>query len=274
MKFLQAVILALSLVLGVNSLLTAENARRIPRRLLEIQLRRMLAPGFKAAIDDAITNLLDTTVRELILTGSPDLGIPVLDPFRLDHLDLDINLDTTVQLKGVLDGVQVRNIATFVIDNIKANLLLLRLDFGLSVPEIVAEGEHYSLDGNLGGLLPVYGEGRFDASVQGLSVAGTVTLGSNNSFIYIKTLDLDINLISAKVNFEGLLGGGDLGDVANQIISDMIPSLLEELKPTLLPDVIQLLIDLANEKLDGVTIQDILDLISGGGAAKRIVHLH
>jgi len=54
----------------------------------------------------------------------------------------------------------------------------------------------------------------------------------------------------------------------------MIPSLLEELKPTLLPDVIQLLIDLANEKLDGVTIQDILDLISGGGAAKRIVHLH
>ena len=56
----------------------------------------------------------------------------------------------------------MRNIATFVIDNIKANLLLLRLDFGLSVPEIVAEGEHYSLDGNLGGLLPVYGEGRFE----------------------------------------------------------------------------------------------------------------
>jgi len=64
-------------------------------------------------------------------------------------------------LKGVLDGVKVRNLATFEIDNIKANLLLLRLDFGLSVPEIVAEGEHYAIDGNLGGLLPVYGEGRF-----------------------------------------------------------------------------------------------------------------
>jgi len=65
-------------------------------------------------------------------------------------------------LKGELDGVEVRNIATFVVDNIKTNLLLLRLDFGLSVPEIVAEGEHYSFDGNLGGLLPVYGEGRFE----------------------------------------------------------------------------------------------------------------
>jgi hypothetical protein len=64
-------------------------------------------------------------------------------------------------LKGVLEGVVVRNIATFVIDNIKANLLLLRLEFGLSVPEIVAEGERYAINGNLGGLLPVYGEGRF-----------------------------------------------------------------------------------------------------------------
>jgi len=269
MKFLQAVILALSLVLGVNSLLTAEHARRIPRRLLEFQLRRMLAPGFKAAIDDAIIGLLDTTVRDILLNGSPDLGIPVLDPFYLDHLDLDINIEPTVVLQGVVDGVEVRNIATFVIDNIKTNLLLLKLDFGLTVPEIVAEGEHYKLDGNLGGLLPVYGEGRFDVAVQNLSLAGTVTLGSNNSFLYVKSLDVDVNLSSAKVNFEGLLGGGDLGDLANEIVSDMIPKLLEELKPTLLPEVIQLVIEQANKMLDGVTLQDILDLINNGGI-KRV----
>jgi hypothetical protein len=64
-------------------------------------------------------------------------------------------------LQGVLDEVEVKNIATFEIDNIKANLLLLRIDFGLSVPEIVAEGKHYAISGNLGGLLPVYGEGPF-----------------------------------------------------------------------------------------------------------------
>jgi len=49
----------------------------------------------------------------------------------------------------------------------------------------------------------------------------------------------------------------------------MIPDLLEELKPTLLPDVIELIIELANEKLDGVTLQDILDLLNGGGT-KRV----
>jgi hypothetical protein len=64
-------------------------------------------------------------------------------------------------LKGELDKVEVSNIATFEIDNINTNILQLKLDFGVSVPEIVAKGEKYSLDGNLGELLPVYGEGSF-----------------------------------------------------------------------------------------------------------------
>jgi hypothetical protein len=61
------------------------------------QLRTLLKPGFKAALDDAIINLLDTTVRQILLEGSPDLGIPVLDPLEIEHVDLDVNLDTTVK---------------------------------------------------------------------------------------------------------------------------------------------------------------------------------
>ncbi|GFG38758.1 hypothetical protein Cfor_07052, partial [Coptotermes formosanus] len=232
------------------------------------QLRTLLAPGFKSAIDDAIINLLNTTVRDIILNGSPDLGIPPLDPLKIDHLDLDINLDGTAQLKGVLDGVEVRKIATFEVDLVSANLLLLRADFGISVPEIVAAGEHYSLDGNLGGLLPVYGEGPFAASVEGVNLTGSVTLGGNSSIIYVKYLELDISVKAAKVNFEGLLGGGDLGDLANEIVSELIPDLVTELKPTVLPDIIAAVIDLANEKLKDITLQDILDLINGGGLKK------
>jgi hypothetical protein len=70
------------------------------------------------------------------------------------------------------------------------------------------------------------------------------------------------------VNFEGLLGGGDLGVIANQIISDMIPNLVEELKPDLLPTVIETVISFANEFLGDLTLQDLLDLINGGGAKR------
>jgi hypothetical protein len=58
---------------------------------LEAQLRALVVPGFKSALDDSIINLIDTKVRQIILEGSEDLGIPVLDPLRIEHLDLDVN---------------------------------------------------------------------------------------------------------------------------------------------------------------------------------------
>jgi hypothetical protein len=64
-------------------------------------------------------------------------------------------------LAGVLDNVRVKDLATFVIDNIKANLLSLRFDFGLTVPSLEVQADHYAIDGNILGLLPVKGEGPF-----------------------------------------------------------------------------------------------------------------
>jgi hypothetical protein len=65
------------------------------------------------------------------------------------------------RLKGSVDDAKVEKISTFVIDNVKTNLLLLSLEAAISVPEIVASGVHYKIDGNVGDLLPVYGEGSF-----------------------------------------------------------------------------------------------------------------
>jgi hypothetical protein len=68
-----------------------------------------------------------------------------------------------------------------------------------------------------------------------------------------------------QTNIEGLLGGGDLSDVLNEIISDLVPEVFEEAKPTLLPVITDVIINLANEKLDGLTLSDLLDLINNGG---------
>lgn len=65
------------------------------------------------------------------------------------------------RLKGTIDNAEVEKVSTFVIDKIKTNLLLLNAEFGVSVPELVAHGENYDIEGNLGGLLPIYGQGRF-----------------------------------------------------------------------------------------------------------------
>jgi hypothetical protein len=56
----------------------------------------------------------------------------------------------------------VEKVSTFVVDKLKTNLLLLNAEFGVSVEEITVRGDHYNLEGDLGGLLPLYGEGRFE----------------------------------------------------------------------------------------------------------------
>jgi hypothetical protein len=69
-----------------------------------------------------------------------------------------------------------------------------------------------------------------------------------------------------QTNFEGLLGGGDLSDLVNEIISELVPELFEDLKPEVLPVITETIINLANELLDGKTLQDLLDLINNGGS--------
>jgi hypothetical protein len=64
-------------------------------------------------------------------------------------------------LKGSVDKAEVQKIATFVVDSVKTNLLLLRVEAQVSVPEVVAKGEKYKIEGNLGSILPVHGEGNF-----------------------------------------------------------------------------------------------------------------
>jgi hypothetical protein len=52
----------------------------------------------------------------------------------------------------------------------------------------------------------------------------------------------------------------------------MIPECLEQLKPTVLPEVTTTIIDLANGILGKYTLQDLLDLIAGGGAKRFVYH--
>jgi hypothetical protein len=55
-----------------------------------------LQPGFRDELDDNLARFLDTVVRDLIINGSPDLGLPVMDPLEITHFDIDVNQDSMV----------------------------------------------------------------------------------------------------------------------------------------------------------------------------------
>ncbi|PSN55967.1 hypothetical protein C0J52_02147 [Blattella germanica] len=268
MKNLQGgIILVLALILGVNSAVSkfdlVERAKHMPRELLLAELRTYLSPAFRSALDDSVIAFLDTTVRDIIKNGYEEWGVPVLDPLSIEHLDLDLNFDQ-IKIAGTVDGAGVTGIAGFVVDLIKTNLLQLNVDFGVHVPEIHLTAEHYDIDGELGGLIPVYGNGSLEVFLRGLNITGKITIGTNNSYIYVRQLDLDASFVELETHIEGLLGGGELSDLINEVIADIAPDVFEEAKPTLIPILSEAVVSLANEKLDGMTLQDLLNLINGG----------
>jgi hypothetical protein len=64
-----------------------------------------------------------------------------LDNLRIDNIEIEIKMEKKVKLKGVIEGVKVRKIEKLVIEKIKENIMILRIEFGISVKEIVEEGE-------------------------------------------------------------------------------------------------------------------------------------
>jgi hypothetical protein len=65
-----------------------------------------------------------------------------------------------------------------------------------------------------------------------------------------------------QVNFENLLGGGTLGDIANDFVSSNLPSLVDSNKGPILLEISEKIKSIANEKLAGLTLEDILDHIN------------
>lgn len=59
------------------------------------------------------------------------------------------------------------------------------------------------------------------------------------------------------------MGGGEMAVIVNQMIMDMAPILFDQMKQPLLDSVLGKLIVLANSQLQGLTLQDLIDLILG-----------
>jgi hypothetical protein len=63
---------------------------------LENRLRTFLQPGFRDEFEDNLKRFIDNVVRNVIVNGSPELGLPVLDPAKIDRFDIDLNQDGLV----------------------------------------------------------------------------------------------------------------------------------------------------------------------------------
>ncbi|KAG7170308.1 putative hemolymph juvenile hormone binding protein JHBP-like 5, partial [Homarus americanus] len=177
------------------------------------------------AIDDQIIKALES-FREHMSSGWPELGIPVLDPLLLPEVDLNITAGN-IDLKMNLSDVVINNLSNFTIDRVHSNLLFLKVDIDLGLAQLDVDGL-YDILGTIG-VFPVFGEGPFLLDAFDLTFSVEVGLGRDEYD------ELGVTILTMYVDFENIMGGGDMADFVNGVLSSLAPDILQSLEEEYLP---------------------------------------
>merc|ERR1712110_936124 len=202
--------------------------------------------------DDSLDNYIKAILELLkagMPTGIPELGIPVLDPFAVPHFDIPHISESGVEADITLDGLAVKNLASFETRTIHADILDLNLQIELFIPLLKAEGI-YSLQGSIFGLLPLYGDGDAQLNITGLDAGG---------FLQVTELELGADFQGISLHLDNLLGGGDFGETINNLLSALAPQLWDLFKDDLFGIINKALVDVINNELKKCTVDEIVN---------------
>ncbi|CAL8091481.1 unnamed protein product [Orchesella dallaii] len=99
-------------------------------------------------------------------------------------------------------------------------------------------------------------------------MGGTGSLGVKllTGEVFLKNLDFNFTLGELDIKLEGLLGGGELGDLINEIINAVGLNIVTIVETVLHKTIADTLLLIINQQLEGVTLVDLIGgLIPGPG---------
>ncbi|XP_071524440.1 uncharacterized protein [Panulirus ornatus] len=201
-------------------------------------------------IDEQIIQALEA-LREHMAGGWPELGIPPLDPLTLHQLDINMTSNGTSVLGNVTE-VSMTGLSSFTIDLVHTNLLFLKVDLDLGLASLDVAGKYHLLGQT--GVFPIYGHGPLWLDAFNLSLMIRMDLGQTpDGLLGVSSLDINIDCNSTDIRLEGIMGGGDMADFVNGVLSSLGPDLLEALEQQYVP------------LLEEALIHEINNIINGGG---------
>ncbi|CAH0722636.1 unnamed protein product, partial [Brenthis ino] len=173
---------------------------------------------------NALVQQLINFIRNVINNGIDILGVPPLDPLKLEsfHLVLPTGL---INLDLDLKNVEVSGLGGFVMHNNHLDLSEISFDIDLSVPRLNISTEAYNLTGDLLTALPIYGSGRAEFTVEDFRLKAKLYLkqSENEKAVIIDRIErVDFDLPLVKANLSGAIGGGDIDHIVNAIIEEVL----------------------------------------------------
>uniref|UniRef100_A0A1Y9H2A1 Hemolymph juvenile hormone binding protein n=1 Tax=Anopheles dirus TaxID=7168 RepID=A0A1Y9H2A1_9DIPT len=232
------------------------NAATIPVRP---QQPGSMPPSQRTTLDEALAQLLEN-IREILRTGDPERGIPVMAPLQTDQLNVDLSLGGLLDFSAILRNLFVDGLDRFQ-GTLTLNVMLMEFRYDLLFPDVVAHGQ-YDADGRLFGLIPVFGFGNFHVAPRDLRIQGTAQLRQLPSgYLHMNELRANVRLGSLQNNIDGMLLGGELSDLLNEVIQDLVPSVLVNFASEVTDIISRVGIPIADSILNTMTMDDLFALI-------------
>ncbi|CAB3375916.1 Hypothetical predicted protein [Cloeon dipterum] len=199
-----------------------------------------------------------------IWKGIPSYGVPVLDPLRIDLLDVaeppegsTRQVSLSLKMKDV-DVVGLRNAN---LEYARIDLARERMSWKLTVPQVALLGK-YTINGKVL-LLPLRGRGDMNITLENVNVHYGFNMGlapGKKGEIYLNPADskLEFDTTKAHINLENLFDGEKtLSDHMNRFLNENWRELVLELGPPIAEALNQVLTQLMSNIAKTVPMKEV-----------------
>uniref|UniRef100_A0AAG5CUJ0 Hemolymph juvenile hormone binding protein n=1 Tax=Anopheles atroparvus TaxID=41427 RepID=A0AAG5CUJ0_ANOAO len=233
--------------------------------LIVVALMALTATGVQEVsgqniILDAIMRRILENLREMMRTGNPETGMPILAPYHNPDLFINASFGGLLDFDARFTPMNIIGLDTFV-GRLQVDLSNLRFPFEFRFSELSANG-FYDANGRLWGLIPIFGIGDFSVRPRDILATGFAQITDNGQgFLMLSDFSISLQIGALESNIQGLLLGGDLSDLLNAVIQDIVPSVLRNFPDGMTNLLNALVVPIANRFLATRTMEDLMGLL-------------
>lgn len=195
--------------------------------------------------------------------GIPELGVPSLVPFELNHTAFRIDQAGLLYFDGEINELLVDGLNNFDITNVDLQILKLKLEFSFFFHSIQTTGK-YKAQGKALSFIPFNRGGKFAFNFNGLSLEGAIKIAFDGDKLSIAEFKLQPTVVSVNSKFEHVFILPLNTFIFNKIVEAVVPKFLRDNKE----QVSSFLEDLIKPQLNGLltdlTLEDLMDMVQGG----------
>lgn len=221
----------------------------------------MLSAMYSTFCPNTLNDILEE-FKEKMEEGDEDIGIPVLEPFESDRLDIDLNEDGLFSATGRVRNLRISGLsnykvlrADFPMDGLRAKVILL---FHKIKIETQYRMEGTFLDDN-----SFNGHGTLTLVIKKLKVTTDLKLQRREGRLYVSNLELQIEMRESNCDITGLEVNDELSEDISETISEEAPDFLEEYQEEISEFVGRFVRRFINEILRNYAPGNLLSMIGG-----------